>query len=346
MELAPLLARFYGGPIEPRELITLEGDASSRRYHRAILPEGRVPGSLIVMELPADDILGSDEAVSGAAPAELPFLNVGRYLARAGLRVPEVYLDAVADGALLLEDLGDETFAARVRTGDDAALERWYLAAVDLLAAVHDAMWPVPEGCLAATRCFDYELLRWELDHYREWGAEALLERKLAKDLRARLDKELDALAEEVEALPRGFVHRDYQSRNLMVVGEAPEPASLAIIDFQDALEGPRVYDLVALLNDSYVDVPDQTKRRVIARYAEQRGLPVDEIAREFDLVTVQRKLKDGGRFVFIDRVKGNPSFLPYVDVSFGRVRQALTRLPGHEGLKHALAEVDPARFG
>jgi aminoglycoside/choline kinase family phosphotransferase len=345
MHLAPLLERLYGEPIEPASTVTLKGDASSRRYHRVVLPQGRTPDSLIVMELP-DDALGSDEAVSGGAPTELPFLNVGRHLAAAGLRVPEVLVDAVDDGVLLLEDLGDETFAQRVQAGDRDALERWYLAAVELLAAVHDAMWPVPEGCLAATRCFDYELLRWELDHYREWGAEALLDRELEPDLRARLDRELDALAEEVEGLPRGFVHRDYQSRNLMIVGEAPEPASLAIIDFQDALEGPRVYDLVALLGDSYVDVPDDVKQRIVSRYAELRGLPASEIAREFDLVTVQRKLKDGGRFVFIDRVKHNPSFLPYVDVSFGRVRQALTRLPGHEGLKRALAEVDPARFG
>ncbi|MBW2276682.1 MAG: phosphotransferase [Deltaproteobacteria bacterium] len=345
MELGPLLAKVYGDGFSPAEVVTLEGDASSRRYHRVHAPPGFAPATLIVMELP-EDALGSDEAISGDTATELPFLNVARHLAAADLRVPAIYFDAVDDGAVLLEDLGDETFAKRVLARDPAELESWYLAAADLLTAVHDAMWPVPEGCLAETRCFDYELLRWELDHYREWGAEALFERVLDPSLRARLDKELDALAQEVESLPRGFVHRDYQSRNLMVVGQAPEPASLAIIDFQDALEGPRVYDLVALLNDSYVDVPDQTKRRVISRYAELRGLPADEISREFDLVTVQRKLKDGGRFVFIDRVKHNPSFLPYVDVSFGRVRQALTRLPGHEGLKHVLAEVDPARFG
>jgi aminoglycoside/choline kinase family phosphotransferase len=345
MELKPLLERLYGTGVAPVDVVTLKGDASSRRYHRVVLGPDRDPPTLVVMELPPD-AHGSDEAVSGDRPSELPFLNVGRYFAGAGLRVPRVLLDAVDEGAVLLEDLGDETFAARVHGVDADALEQWYLAAVELLTQVHLALWPIPAGCLAGTRSFDYELLRWELDHYREWGAEALLDRELDPALRADLDREFDALAAAVEALPRGFVHRDYQSRNLMIVDDAPDPQSLAIVDFQDALEGPRVYDLVALLNDSYVDVPRDTQQRIIARYAELRGLAVDDVIREFDLVTVQRKLKDGGRFVFIDRVKNNPSFLPYIDVSFGRVRGALDRLPGHEGLKRVLARVDPSRFG
>jgi hypothetical protein len=221
----------------------------------------------------------------------------------------------------------------------------WYEAAVDLLAELHTAMWPIPDGCEAAHREFDVALLRWELDHYREWGAEALLG-PLDPGRRGRLDAAFDALAAEIAELPRGFVHRDYQSRNLMVTADAPRPKSLVVIDFQDALAGPRVYDLVALLNDSYVDVPFGLQRRIIARYADRRGLDAAALAREFELVTVQRKLKDGGRFVFIDRVRGNPSFLPFVDVSFGRVRAALGRLDGHAALKSALAETDPSRFG
>jgi N-acetylmuramate 1-kinase len=344
LQLERHLSRLFGRPVPIARFETLKGDASSRRYHRVTLAPGLPHGSLVVMELP-DDALKSDEAVAGAPPTELPFLNVCRHLAAAGLPVPRVHLNAAAEGALWLEDLGDETFARRISAAGAAGMEAWYLAAVELLARMHGAMWPIPRGCEASSRAFDFQLLRWELDHYREWGLEAVFG-PLDPARRERLDAAFDALATEIEALPRGFVHRDYQSRNLMVVGDAPAPESLVVIDFQDALEGPRVYDLVALLNDSYVDVPFEMQRRVIARYATRRGLDAEALAREFDLVTVQRKLKDGGRFVFIDRVKGNPSFLPFVDVSFGRVRAALARLPGHEALKTALAESDPQRFG
>src|SRR5262249_984311 len=114
----------------------------------------------------------------------------------------------------------------------------------------------------------------------------------------------------------RGFVHRDYQSRNLMV-REGASGAELVWIDFQDALLGPRVYDLVALLNDSYQTFDRGFVEARLDDFARTSGL--DEAARvalgrEFDVVTVQRKLKDAGRFVFIDRVKKNPAFLPYFE--------------------------------
>lgn len=345
MDLNALIADFFGRPVEPVDVVTLKGDASSRRYHRVVLPDDVTPRTLIVMELP-EDAMHSDEAVSGARPEALPFVDIGRHLAAAGLRVPKIYLDAVDRGALLIEDLGDRLLGDVAADAKEDTVAEWYAAAVDLMSEMHYKMWPLPTGCVAATRRFDYPLLRWELDHYREWGAEALLGSPIAPRLLSRLNEAFDALAAEVDALPKGFVHRDFQSRNIMVLAPRPSAESLAIIDFQDAFEGPRVYDLVALLNDSYVNLPETMKRDLIRRYAEARGIDRGSLEREFDLVTVQRKLKDGGRFVFIDRVKKNPSFLQFVDGSFARVKVALGRIDGHDALKEVLAQVDPERFG
>jgi N-acetylmuramate 1-kinase len=343
MDFSPLLSRMLAASAPAFESRTLKGDASSRRYHRLTLAPGTQPRSVVVMELP-EEATRSDEIVSGVAPAELPFLDVGRHLLAAGLRVPRVLLDAVEERAVLLEDLGDETLERRL-AARPREMDAWYGASADLLATMHARMWPMPETSVAATRAFDATLVRSELDHYREWGAEALAARPLDPAVRADLDAAFDDLTAEIAALPAGFVHRDYQSRNLMVIGDAPSPDSLAIIDFQDALAGPRVYDLVALLCDSYIEIPEVLRRATIARYAGRAGISAAELGREFDLVAVQRKLKDGGRFVFIDRVKGNPSFLPYVDRSFALVREHLARLPGHAPLKAALAAADPPRF-
>jgi aminoglycoside/choline kinase family phosphotransferase len=345
LDFRPFLKKLFERPVEPISVVTLKGDASSRKYHRVFMPSGVEPKSLIVMELP-EDANSSDEITDGKKPEELPFLNVGRHLADKGVRVPRVYLNAVQDRVLLLEDLGDDLFAAKVHGADFDAMKAWYEAAADLLVKMHGAMWPVPGDCVADTRSFDFNLLRWELDHYREWGLEALSGRTLKQSIRKRLDAAFDALAEEIASLPQGFVHRDYQSRNLMVLIDRPDPKNLAVIDFQDALKGPRVYDLVALLNDSYIDISRRLKRTIIEHYSGKTGIAPGNLMEEFHLVTVQRKLKDGGRFVFIDRVKKNPSFLPFVEGTFKRVRSSLDEIQGHEDLKRALAAADPTRFG
>jgi hypothetical protein len=111
----------------------------------------------------------------------------------------------------------------------------------------------------------------------------------------------------------------------------------LCWIDFQDALLGPRVYDLVALLNDSYQTFDRPFVEARLADYARSAGLGesgVAELRREFDLVTVQRKLKDAGRFVFIDRVKQNPSFLKFVEPTIVKVRASLSRLQDDDDMR------------
>jgi len=151
-------------------------------------------------------------------------------------------------------------------------------------------------------------------------------------------------LAQRIAGWPRVFVHRDYQSRNLMVrAGEG-----LCWIDFQDALLGPRIYDLVALLNDSYQTFDRSFVEARLDDYARARGMSAAEraeVGREFDLVTVQRKLKDAGRFVFIDRVKRNPSFLRFVEPTVAKVRASLSRLeddPDMRALAGVLARALP----
>src|SRR5690606_36616622 len=172
-------------------------------------------------------------------------------------------------------------------------------------------------------------LLRWEIDHFREWGLEAR-GIELSSDDRRLFDGAAEYLASTIASWPRGFVHRDYQSRNLVVRIDATGQLHLVWIDFQDALLGPRVYDLVALLNDSYQTFDRAFIERRLGEYAAALGVGAEErhaIGVEFDLVTVQRKRKDAGRFVFIDRKKHNPNFLQFVEPTIEKARAAIDRL-------------------
>jgi aminoglycoside/choline kinase family phosphotransferase len=320
MALGAPLARLWGELPQDATLEKLRGDASTRSYYR-IQSAQKSPASLIAMRLPA----GGTPRELGVA--ELPFVDVQRLLAKLAIPVPAIYLDASDQGLLLLEDLGDETFEARFHKSSAIEGSAQYAQAVDLLATLHERTAQGGDS-VAYTRAFDRKLLRWELDHFRAWGLDAL-DIALSDDERRLLDDAFDALVNELLALPQALVHRDYQSRNLMW---APR-GELMVIDFQDALLGPLGYDLAALLCDSYVALDEPMQLALVERYANLRGLDVGELVRAFRLVSVQRKLKDAGRFVFIDQVRGNPAFLPWYGPSIAYAARALAHLPAYAAL-------------
>lgn len=322
MDLTPALSALWG-EVPPRATLEkLRGDASTRSYYRVVNP-GAAPERLIVMRLPDDPV--------GPSPAPLPFVDVQRHLHALGIRVPTIYVDDASQrGVLLLEDLGDETFEARLVRSPKADWQGLYAQAVDLLCELHERA-ASETACIAYTRAFDAALLRWELEHFREWGLTAL-GITLSPGEEATLDRAFGALVEALLALPQGFTHRDYQSRNLMWTPSG----ELCVIDFQDALRGPLGYDLAALLCDSYVALDAALQNAMLARYATKRGLDSAELTRAFRLVSVQRKLKDAGRFVFIDRVRKNPGFLPWYGPSVAYAARALAQLPEFAEL-HAL---------
>lgn len=251
---------------------------------------------------------------------EWPFLEVRAFLEGRGVRVPALVAADTSQGWILLEDLGDDTLA-EVIGREPSRKESLYRLAVEDLARAQKCLHPLPEGCIVATRAFDEDLLLWELEHFHEWGLRAQGIEFSADELRA-WEACTRPLAQEIAGLPRGFVHRDYQSRNLMVLDGA-----LVWIDFQDALLGPKVYDLVALLSDSYQTFAEAFVEQRLSEYAAASGANLGALVREFYLVTVQRKLKDAGRFIFIDRVKKNPAFLPFFSPSLAKVKHALQKL-------------------
>lgn len=320
---------------------SMPGGASLRRYHRVEVVDGR-PASLVVME--TGDPQHSDEVTKGPV-TELPFLNVHRYLTRGGIPVPEIYRYDEAHGLVYLEDLGDVTFESRVAASDDAVRQRYYRLAIDGLVAMQQfARANVDPDCIAFGRGFDYDLLKWELDHFREYGLEAQDHTPTAAE-REVLEASFKRIAEELAAQPRLFVHRDYQSRNLMVQDTERGPR-LRLIDFQDALLGTAAYDLVGLLRDSYVALDGALLDELVAYHVDRAALDGGAFTRLFNLQTVQRKLKDAGRFVFIERVKKIPGFMQHIPSSLAFVARALDRLPELADLREVLGRHLPALRG
>jgi aminoglycoside/choline kinase family phosphotransferase len=319
-QLELLVERTTGQPA--RRIAHMPGGASTRRFYRVELAAG---GTAIGMYVP--DATRPDEIVKLSEHGRRwPFLEVRDLLAERGVLVPALLGEACEHGFILVEDLGDDTLAQYL-VRNPGARERLYQNAIRDLARAQKALAELPPSSIIAARAFDHDLLFWEIEHFREWGLEAR-GIELGAPERAEFDAAARYIAQTIAAWPRGFVHRDYQSRNLMVRNVAEQ--ALVWIDFQDALLGPRVYDLVALLNDSYQTFERQFVVERLDEYAAELGLgrPARQrVGHEFELVTVQRKLKDAGRFVYIDQVKGNSSFLQFVEPTIEKARAALARL-------------------
>jgi aminoglycoside/choline kinase family phosphotransferase len=326
-----------GQDADTAPVFKLKGDASNRSYFRVGVP----PRSHVLMVMPKDAATKSEEATKGAAPKELPFLNVHRYLTGLGVRVPKILRYDEPEGMMVLEDLTDLTFEAALKSG---SREKLYGDAVRLLARLRaDAEAKPDPACIAFGRSFDEDLYDWEFHHFREWGLEAWSQKKPTDDERSQLDKIFRTLSAQLAAAPKGFTHRDYQSRNLMV-----KEGELVVIDFQDALLGPRQYDLVALLRDSYVELDRPFIEAMLAIYVQEffaqtkEKIDLAEFTRFFDLLTVQRKLKDAGRFEFINRVKGNPGFLVSIPASLRYVRAAFEKQPHLADLRRLVSKYVP----
>jgi aminoglycoside/choline kinase family phosphotransferase len=339
VSLEPLarLVRRLGGDGTPLAASEMPGGASTRRFFRVEVGPGRTGVAMYVPEVGKPDEI----AKVSEAGRRWPFLEVRDLLEARGIQVPRVLGDACAEGFLLVEDLGDDTLARYLERAPGRR-EALYRIAVADLASAQQRLSELPQGSIVLERAFDHDLLRWEIDHFREWGLEGR-GIHLSADDRAVFDRAAEFLATTIAGLPRGFVHRDYQSRNLMVV---PDGAGerLVWIDFQDALLGPRVYDLVALLNDSYQTFDESFVSARLDEFAEHHGLDARgrvALGREFDLVTVQRKLKDAGRFVFIQHKKGDATYLPFVEPTIRKARRALGRLPEDGVLRDLAALLD-----
>ena len=234
--LEALVVRAFPGTRGGLAWEAMPGGASTRRYFRA-----RVAGTTAVAMFVPDGAKPDEIAKGGDAgvPARWPFLEVRDLLASRGVDVPAVYGEDTARGWVLLEDLGDDTLAVFLAAHPEHK-EELYVRAVADLARAQAALSSIPPSSVVASRAFDEDLLLWEIHHFREWALEARGV-ALSPEDRTIFSEIAERLARRIAGAPRVFVHRDYQSRNLMVRrGDAAKPfGSLSWIDFQDALLGP-----------------------------------------------------------------------------------------------------------
>jgi aminoglycoside/choline kinase family phosphotransferase len=218
---------------------------------------------------------------------------------------------------VLLEDLGSVPYLTQLRSGADAD---------GLYAAALQALRRIQIGAADAARTlasYDRAALEREMQLMPPWFCEQHLHLALDDSDRDLLNRSFEFLGSQALAQPTVFVHRDYHSRNLMLL----EERSPGVIDFQDALAGPVGYDLVSLLKDCYIEWPRARVEQWVSGYrALLRDAPALtgsselEFLRWFDLVGVQRHIKVLGIFARLWYRDGKSGYLPDLPRTLGYV--------------------------
>lgn len=272
----------------PIELQSLGGDAGFRRYFRY-----QNPSQWLAVDAPP------------ATEDTAQFLAIAKLIEGQSVRSPRIAAADATQGFLLVEDFGDRLLFNEVTRESTAEL---YQQALDTLLQLH--------GCLDDTTLiprYDRALLRRELEIFSEWFAGKLLGHELNPSEQHLLDTLFTQLEDNALAQPQTFVHRDYHSRNLMLLDDG----SLGVIDFQGALWGGVTYDLVSLLRDCYLRWPAQQVTRWALDYRQQAisagiipAVGEAEFLRWFDWLGLQRHIKVLGIFARLYLRDGKAGYL------------------------------------
>lgn len=304
-ELQQWLTALPGKPANPDTMRAASSDASFRRYFRVDCTNG---GTAIVMDAPPPQ-----EDVT-------PFIQVAALFAGCGVTVPTLLAQEAARGFLLLSDLGSTTYLQQL---DAARAPALYLDAIDALVQiqVHSQPRILPD--------YDRPMLLRELELFPDWYINRHLGVTLSASQQAELDGVFTAILANNLAQPQVYVHRDYHSRNLMVL----QQGNPGILDFQDAVYGPITYDLVSLLRDAYIEWNEEQVLDWVIRYwerAKRAGLPVnpdiDAFYRDFEFMGLQRHLKVLGIFARLYHRDGKDAYLKDLPLVMQYTRKAAGR--------------------
>lgn len=316
----------------------LQGDASTRSYARLVLPDRT---AILMNSPPQPDGPPIRDGKPYSALVHLaenvtPFMAIAHALTACGLSAPMIYAFDLDRGFLILEDLGDLVFGSEVAKG--RPLGELYGPAMEALLVL--AANPPPKS-LPVEGHASYRLPRYDADAMLteaslliDWLWPALHGKEISAKSREEFTALWRPLLEQAAESDLGWVLRDYHSPNLIWLPDREGARRVGILDFQDALLGPLAYDLVSLLQDARLDVPEALEAELLARYCAARGaqsqhFSSDQFVSLYATLGAQRNSKILGIFARLAKRDGKRGYLAHIP----RVTRYLERDLGHPAL-------------
>lgn len=286
-------------------LTPLAGDASFRHYLRLSSNNA----TRIVMDAPPEK-----ENI-------VPFIRVNQTLQSMGVRTPTIHAVDLKQGFILLDDLGDKLLLNTITQRNQDNL---YHSALNTL--IHIQKCPTE-----SIPIFDKAHMLKEISLFHDWFLTAYLGLTLTPEEEQILGTTFNALTDHLANQPQVFIHRDYHSRNLMVI-EENAPSQLGVIDFQDAMYGPITYDLASLLKDCYIKLPQAAYNNYLEFFHQHQPLvqqwSIQTMMNEVDFCGLQRHLKVLGIFCRLALRDNKPNYLGDLPLTMDYTIACLKRHP------------------
>jgi tRNA threonylcarbamoyl adenosine modification protein YjeE len=312
----------------------LQGDASTRAYAR-LSRNGRTALLMDAPRQPDGPAIRDGKSYSQVAclaeDMVRPFVAIGAVLRAAGLSAPEVLAHDLDAGLLLVEDLDDRLYGRQVAAGVSQA-EMWR-AAVDALVHLRAVpvppRLPLPDGTSYTLPRRDRAAFEIEIELLLDWLWPELKGGPAPEAVRAEFREAWAPVLDRLLALPGGWFLRDYHSPNLVWMPERRGVARVGILDFQDALDEHPAFDLVSLLQDARVDVPDALERELFDHYCTQvaaREPSFDRaaFAGAYADFGTQRNTRLLGLWARLMRRDGKPHYLQHYPRTWGYLARNL----------------------
>lgn len=316
--------------------IAMQGDASSRAYERLVKADGR--SAVLMISPPRAD--GPPvrngrpySAIVKLAESVHAFVGVDRGLRALGFSAPRIYGEDLAEGLLIIEDLGSEPVV-------DAAGPRpeRYAEAVRLLAKLHatelPGVLPVADGIDHVLPPYDLEALVFETELLPDWYCPAIRGADLPGPARSEFVGLWAEVLDSITPDRPTWTLRDYHSPNLIWLPEREGLERIGVIDFQDAVLGHPAYDVASLLQDARVDASAEFELRLLGLYVRERrarepDFDMHAFAQAYAVLAAQRATKILGIFARLDRRDGKPGYLAHLP----RIEGYLARNLNHPAL-------------
>jgi aminoglycoside/choline kinase family phosphotransferase len=252
------------------------------------------------------------------------YYSIGGFLGRIGIAAPAIFGFDRNLGIILMEDLGDIHLEDVLKEASDAEQLALYKNCLSILVRMQiEGTAAMEAEGLLEDRPFDRDVLLGETDYFRR----EFIDSYCPVPIPEGWDEERAMLAQTLAGEPPVFMHRDFQSRNIIVAD-----GRLRVIDFQTAHRGPGLYDAASLLKDPYHPLEPATRMLLLEqlyndlKYAQGR-VPgsFERYAEVFILAGIQRNLQALAAYARLGTRSGKDRFLESIPAGLDLLEEGVT---------------------